>query len=139
MAPLPRYRTVITLIRSFAARVRWQILAPLLALLALVIAATGCASGHSGTSAAAPLRTCQDISAVLSDGPEQSADPVGYAEAQILPLRQIHTDDHALGRAISELSAAYRTFFDSNGAPAAKQAVAAASKRIDKFCPGAAS
>jgi hypothetical protein len=84
--------------------------------------------------------TCSQVSAVLSDGPDPTADPVGYAEAQILPLGQIRTPDPQLRSAISELTRAYRAFFDSNGTSAGAQtAVAAASKRIDSFCPGAAS
>jgi uncharacterized heparinase superfamily protein len=132
---------VITLIGSVAARVRWPTLAPLPALLALAIATSGCgAAGHAAAATAAPRRTCADISAVLSDGPDPSADPVGYAEAQILPLRQIRTSDHTLAHAITALSAAYRNFFDSNGkSAAAKAAVAAAAKRVDSFCPGATS
>jgi hypothetical protein len=77
---------------------------------------------------------------VLSDGPDPDSDPVGYAEAQILPLGQIHTSDVQLRAAIAKLASAYRTFFDSNGtSSSAKLAVAAASKRINSFCPGAAS
>jgi hypothetical protein len=113
--------------------------APLAAFLALATAISGCGSADHSAAAAARRRTCQDISAVLSDGPAPNADPVGYAEAQILPLRQIHTADRTLGRAVTELSAAYRAFFESNGAPSAKRAVLAASKRVDTFCPGAAS
>jgi hypothetical protein len=128
---------VITLIRSVAARARGSALVSLLVLAAGI---SGCgASGHSATPAA-PRSVCEEISAVLSDGPDPGADPVGYAEAQILPLRQIRTGDRALARAIADLSAAYRRFFDSNGASAAaKLAVVTASKRVNSFCPGAAS
>jgi hypothetical protein len=131
---------VITLIRCVASPTRWQASAPLLASLALAATISGCGSaGHSGASAAR-RRTCQNVSATLSDGPDSQADPVGYAQAQILPLLQIRTDDHALGHAIAELSAAYRSFYDSNGSsPAAKRALSAAAKRVDSFCPGAAS
>ena len=130
---------MITLIRCVASRTRWQVLAPLVAFLALTAAISGCGSaGHSGASAAR-RRACQDVSAVLSDGPDSQVDPVGYAQAQILPLLQIRTDDHALGHAIADLSAAYRRFFDSNGSSAAaKRAVSAAARRVDSFCPGAA-
>ena len=91
-------------------------------------------------STAAPHAACTQVSAVLSDGPDPDSDPVGYAEAQILPLGQIHTSDAQLRAAIGKLAGAYRAFFDSNGNSAsAKLAVAAASKRINSFCPGAAS
>jgi hypothetical protein len=84
--------------------------------------------------------TCSQVSAVLSDGPDPDADPVGYAEAQILPLGQIRTPDAQLRAAVSKLAGAYRAFFASNGSSStAKLAVAAASKRINSLCPGAAS
>ncbi len=98
-------------------------------------------AGTSGAASAAVVRTtCTQVSAVLSDGPDPGADPVGYAEAQILPLGQIHTSDARLRTAIDKLASAYRAFFDSNGSsPSAKLAVASASKQINSFCPGAAS
>jgi|ERR1700683_5558215 len=98
-------------------------------------------SAAAGTASTAAVHaTCTQVSAVLSDGPDPDSDPVGYAEAQILPLGQIHTSDAQLRAAIGKLAGAYRTFFDSNGNSAsAKLAVAAASKRINSFCPGAAS
>jgi hypothetical protein len=104
--------------------------------------ASGAASAGASrpASTAAVRTTCNQVSAVLSDGPDPDADPVGYAEAQILPLGQIRTSDAQLGAAIGKLASAYRAFFDSNGnSPAAKLAVAAASKQINSFCPGAAS
>ena len=100
---------------------------------------SGSAAG-AATSTAAVRTTCNQVSAVLSDGPDPDSDPVGYAEAQILPLGQIHTSDAQLRTAIGKLASAYRAFFDSNGTSGqAKLAVAAASKRINSFCPGAAS
>jgi hypothetical protein len=80
--------------------------------------------------------TCQQVQAVLSDGPDPGADPVGYALAQVLPLRQIHTPQRPLKNAIDALAAAYWTFYKDNGAKAAKRQVALAGKRIDQFCPG---
>jgi hypothetical protein len=64
---------------------------------------------------------------------------VGYAEAQILPLRQIHTSDHALHLAIDDLASAYQRVSTSNGASAADKAAAHAAKRLDAICPGVAS
>jgi hypothetical protein len=98
-------------------------------------------SAAAGTiSTAAVHATCAQVSAVLSDGPDPDSDPVGYAQAQILPLGQIHTSDAQLRAAIGKLAGAYRAFFDSNGiSSSAKLAVAAASGRINSFCPGAAS
>ena len=69
-----------------------------------------CSCGSSVHSVAAATQdTCQRVSAVLSNGPDPDADPVGYAEAQVLPLRQT------------------------------TEAVAVASKKVDSICPGAAS
>jgi len=94
----------------------------------------------AGTPSTAVRTTCAQVSAVLSDGPDPDADPVGYAEAQILPLGQIRTSDPQLRAAIGRLAGAYRAFFDSNGdSSAARQAVATASKQVNSFCPGAAS
>ncbi len=99
-----------------------------------------CSCGSSAHSAAATQDTCQRVSAVLSDGPDPDADPVGYAEAQIQPLRQISAPDQALHTAIAQLADAYQQFFDSNGTSSkAKHAVAVASKKVDSICPGATS
>jgi hypothetical protein len=98
-----------------------------------------CACGSSGPSSSAIQSTCQDISAVLSDGPDPGADPVGYALAQVKPLREIETSDGSLGSAIDQLAAAYEQFFTTNGAEVAKRAVTAASEKVDSICPGAAS
>jgi hypothetical protein len=110
----------------------------------LIVALCACgSSAHSAGSAgsaATVQSTCQQVSAVLSDGPDPDADPVGYAEAQILPLRQISTPDQALHDAIGQLARAYQEFYASNGTSSkAKEAVAAASKKINSICPGAAS
>src|ERR1700679_430152 len=88
------------------------------ALMALAIALplTACGSGTMTAAGAAPsapasetaaVEACQQVSAVLTDGPDADVDPVGYAEAQILPLRQIRTPDTALGTAIAGLASAY--------------------------------
>jgi hypothetical protein len=98
------------------------------------------ACGSSAQAAAATKQTCQQVSAVLSDGPDPDSDPVGYAEAQVSPLREVHPQDTALRDAISQLADAYQEYFASNGTSStAKEAVAVASKTIDSFCPGAAS
>jgi hypothetical protein len=106
--------------------------------LTVVLCACG-SSVHSSVQAAAVRSTCQQVSAVLSDGPDPDADPVGYAEAQIRPLRQISTPDQALRDAIGQLARAYQEYYASNGTSTAKGAVAVASKKIDSICPGAAS
>ena len=114
---------------------------PVLALapgLSLAVLVTGC-GGHS-SSATAVRRACAQVSAVLSDGPDPDADPAGYAEAQILPLREIKAPDRSFRQALSRLDTAYRELFASNGqSNAATSAVATASKKINSICPGAAS
>ena len=111
-----------------------------LALSLVVLPACACSSSSSHPAASAAISGCQRVSAVLSDGPDPDADPVGYAEAQILPLRGISVSDQALRTAITQLADAYQQFFDTNGKnSSAKEAVAVASKKLDSICPGAAS
>lgn len=119
-----------------------------LTLIGLTAALAACASGAPASRPAAATRpvstaalrsTCKQVGAVLSDGPDPDADPVGYAEAQILPLRQLHTSDSVLRSAISQLASAYDEFFAHNGKSAeATSAVATATARMNKLCPGAA-
>ena len=105
--------------------------------MALLLSACG---GSATDSAAATKKTCQQVRAVLADGPDPDADPAGYAEAQILPLRQIHAADKRLKTEIGHLDAAYQQLFASNGeSSAAASAAAAATRRINAICPGAAS
>ncbi|HUA28294.1 MAG TPA: hypothetical protein VMC03_05375 [Streptosporangiaceae bacterium] len=118
-------------------------------LIGLTASLTACSSGTASSRPAAAAKratsaavrsTCSQVTAVLSDGPDPDSDPVGYAEAQILPLGQIHTTDAALRSAIGRLASAYKSFFASNGTSgSAKLAVAAASKQVNAICPGAAS
>jgi hypothetical protein len=98
----------------------------------------GCGSSGGAQALPATTRACQEVSAVLSDGPDPGADPVGYAEAQILPLRQVHTSDSRLRTAIEGLDRAYQQMFSTDGAAAARRAVTKASDRINAICPGAA-
>jgi hypothetical protein len=114
--------------------------APWLALLAAgAVLASACGSSAPAQTSTAVKGDCQQVSAVLSDGPDPGADPVGYAEAQIRPLRQIRIQDTSLRAAVDALSAAYQQFFISNGAGAAKRAVSRASDRVNAICPGATS
>jgi hypothetical protein len=112
-----------------------------LALSLAVLPACACSSSSSArASVPAVQSTCDQVSAVLSDGPDPDADPVGYAEAQILPLRQLSVSDQELRTAITQLADAYEQFFASNGKSSnAKEAVAVASKKLNSICPGAAS
>jgi hypothetical protein len=117
--------------------------ATLILVVLLVCACSSSASSMANgtvSNAAAVQNTCQQVSAVLSDGPDSDADPVGYAEAQIIPLRRINAPDQALRSIISQLATAYQQFFASNGKSSnAKEAVAVASKKLNSLCPGAAS
>jgi hypothetical protein len=113
-----------------------------LALSALAVGAgllSSCGSSGSPHASAAVKSACQQVSAVLSDGPDPGADPVGYAEAQVLPLRQIRTADQSLQGAIDGLASAYQQFSSTNGTTAAKHAVSRASEQVNAICPGAAS
>jgi hypothetical protein len=109
--------------------------------LAIMLPVSACSASAgtsaSGTSAAAS-ETCQQVSAALSDGPDPGTDPVGYAEAQILPLRQIRTSDPALGKAIDTLADAYSGYFAANGTgKTARAALTTAINRVNSLCPGA--
>jgi hypothetical protein len=78
------------------------------------------------------------VSAVLTDGPDPGTDPVGYAEAQIQPLRQIQTADAALGQAVSALATAYSGYVTANGtSKTATATLNVAINQINKLCPGA--
>jgi hypothetical protein len=104
--------------------------------------ASACGSSSSSSSPAtsgALASACSTVSAVLSDGPDPGADPVGYAEAQILPLRQIHTSDKALQTAIDSLASAYQQVSSTNGAATATHAATEAGNKVNAICPGAAS
>ncbi len=119
-------------------------------LIGMVLLICACSSGaHSTASASsstasssttATVSACQQVSAVLSNGPDPDADPVGYAEAQILPLRQLSVSNQALRAAVSQLADAYQQVFASNGKSSdAKEAVAVARSKLNSICPGAAS
>jgi predicted Zn-dependent protease len=104
----------------------------------LLTALVACGSSSSPSPSAEVKQTCQRVEAVLSDGPDPTADPVGYAEAQILPLRQIHTSDSKLRQAIDTLASAYQAYSSTDGAnAAAKDATDAAIGTLNAACPGA--
>jgi hypothetical protein len=104
---------------------------------ALVVLLAACGSSKPAPSSAqVEKQACKQIEAALSDGPDPEADPVGHAQAQILPLREIHTSDGTLHRAIETLAAAYRSFSSTDGSNAAKSAVSTAGKTIEHLCPG---
>jgi hypothetical protein len=103
----------------------------------MVLLLGACGSSKPALSSAqVKTQTCKQIEAVLSDGPDPEADPVGHAQAQILPLREIHTSDGTLHRAIDTLAAANQSFSSTSGSSAAKSAVSTANKTIEHLCPG---
>src|SRR5262249_62202364 len=85
--------------------------------LATMVSAGGPGPHPTATAAAAPAAesACQQVGDALSDGPDPDADPVGYAEAQIQPLRQIHAASPALAQAITTLAGAYSSYYAANG------------------------
>jgi hypothetical protein len=103
-------------------------------------AASTSASSSASAAKAMVQATCQQIGAVLSDGPDPDADPVGYAQAQVLPLRHITVSSPPLRTVVGQLADAYQQFYTSDGKSAdAKEAVAVATKKLNSICPGAAS
>jgi hypothetical protein len=107
-------------------------------LVSTVLTACG-SSGPAQASAASPQTTCQKVSAVLSDGPDPGVDPLGYALAQVIPLRSIkNSSDAALQQAIDTLDTAYQRYYQSKGHdPAVTRALNRAANRINDLCPGA--
>jgi hypothetical protein len=109
-------------------------------LLLVVGALAACGSSGASVSGHSALQaTCTQISGVLANGPDPDADPLGYAEAQILPLRQIKTSDASLQAAVDSLASAYQSVTATKGSKTANQAVAAASSQVEQICPGATS
>jgi hypothetical protein len=121
--------------------VRQRVVTGVVGVTVLGVSAFGMGSAHaSGSQPSAAVRAaCTQVAAVLSDGPDPDADPVGHAEAQILPLRQIKTSDKALKTALGDLSSAYRSFYQANGKGSTKKAVTKAGALVNAICPGAAS
>jgi hypothetical protein len=112
-----------------------------LALIVVTLDACGSSSKPVVSAAGTPLQqSCAAVAAVLANGPDESEDPVGYAEAQILPLRAVLiTGDAALEQGVVGLSNAYKQFNATQGSAAAKSAVKAAAAKVDAICPGATS
>jgi hypothetical protein len=123
--------------------------ARLLAVLALAgaTAATAAAcSSSSSTTASSPTtasalsQDCTAVSDVLADGPDSTADSVGYAEAQILPLKQLKLSTAKLQTAVTNLDAAFTTFVGAKSSSTQTQAavqVTSAENAVNAICPGA--
>lgn len=119
-------------------------------LASLLLGVCGSATSAPPKSTTAPKSTaaqakvtastaCEQVSDALADGPDPDADPVGHAEAQVIPLDEIKTSDVPLEQAIVRLADAFQTFVHEDGTKSAASVVDSASKQIDKFCPGATS
>jgi hypothetical protein len=118
---------------------RHQATSALLALGCSAALLSACSSNGRAAGTASPtLGICQQVAAVLSDGPDPVADPVGYAEAQVLPLRQLHTSDKRLRAAIDGLSDAYEKFYETGGSGNTRATVDQAVAKLNAICPGAA-
>jgi hypothetical protein len=105
----------------------------------LLAACSSASSGGGSSQAKAPTAFCQKVLAVLSDGPDPDADPVGYALSQIAPLGQIHTSDHALAQRLSDLISADHALVNTNGSDhAATKSIAKDDAGLNKVCPGVA-
>jgi len=111
--------------------------------LALTVAACGSASSQTSSTVSvgsALQQNCTSVTDVLANGPDSGADPVGYAEAQVLPLRQLSISDTALHRAVLALASAFETFSASSTSTraASAAAVAKSENEVNKICPQAA-
>ena len=114
-----------------------------MAFLALAVAACGSASSQTSSTVSlgsAVQQDCTSVADVLADGPDPDADPVGYAQAQVLPLRQLTISDAALHTAVLTLASAYETFTTSTSSTraASSAAVTKAENEVNKICPQAA-
>jgi hypothetical protein len=121
---------------------------PLTLLAACAVTAASLAACGSSSAAASSAalygtaihRQCTSVADVLSDGPDPTADPAGYALAQVLPLRQLTITDTALRRAVARLATAYQAYAAATGAAGTAAALAAskAEAAVNAICPGAA-
>lgn len=104
-----------------------------------VLAATAVAACGSSASAggAAQAQGCTAVAAVLSNGPDPDVDPVGYAEAQVLPLHQLKLSGTILQDVVNKLGSAYKAYASNGGRPLAA-GVASEEKALNAICPGAA-
>jgi hypothetical protein len=107
---------------------------------ALAVAGCGGPRSSSGLQGTQLQQACTAVADVLSDGPDPTADPVGYAEAQVHPLRQLHISQPALRSAVDKLATAYQAYSVSNGVDAAADAkkVSADETAVNALCAGAA-
>jgi hypothetical protein len=107
----------------------------------LAVAIAGCGSAPSSRAAASAVlgtqvqQDCTAVSDVLADGPDPGTDAVGYAQAQVLPLRQLKIGDAALRGDVLALAGAYQAFSAGSGSTAT---VTKAENSVNSVCPQAA-
>jgi hypothetical protein len=107
----------------------------------LAVAIAGCGSASSSRAAASAVlgtqvqQDCTAVSDVLADGPDPGTDAVGYAQAQVLPLRQLKIGDAALRGDVLALAGAYQAFSAGSGSNAT---VTKAENSVNSVCPQAA-
>lgn len=114
-----------------------------MAVLAIAVSAattvSACGSSSSASKGGSSVQqSCTAIGDTLANGPDPSADPVGYAEAQILGLQKLKITDGALNKAVQNLDAAYQAFSSANGTGPSAVQVTAAQNALNAICPGAA-
>lgn len=104
-----------------------------------VLAATAVAACGSSSSAGASAQKqgCTAVANVLSDGPDPGDDPVGYAEAQVLPLHQLKLSDTKLRDVVDKLASAYQAYATNGGRSLASK-VSSEENVLNAICPGAA-
>lgn len=108
---------------------------------ALAIAACSSSSTTASTASLAGSATqqaCTALTDVLANGPDPDADPVGYAEAQVLPLRQLKISDPTLAKYVTALADAFQAYSSGSTASGAA-AVTKAENAVNSICPEAAS
>ena len=112
---------------------------------ALVVTACGSSSSSSAQASSALLgsqvqQDCTAVADVLSDGPDPDADSLGYAQAQVLPLRALTISNATLHSDVLTLAAAYQAFSSGSGAGSAAAAakVSKAENAVNSICPQAA-
>ena len=104
---------------------------------ALVLPSAGASTAASAPTKAQVALACTRVADALADGPDPDVDPVGYALAQLRPLREIQTNDATLKKDIDKLATAYDTAYVTNNKKGAQAAVDKAGKALDLVCPGA--
>jgi hypothetical protein len=112
---------------------------------AVAVAACGSSSSSSSSSSSntavlgsAISQDCTAVSDALANGPDPDADSVGYAQAQVLPLRALTISNATLHSDVLTLAAAYQAFSSSNGSPATAATVSKAESAVNSICPQAA-